>query len=99
MGNVLDKKQLEKAIKMVYATIEGIYDDLDELNGAMYELLENTDIEVSLQMAGITDEEGDIEGDFGYLKDFYMRQLPTVNDLDGVLDVLKLYLKKLNDVQ
>lgn len=93
MGKVIMKAQLVTALEAVVKDINALYSKLDELNGSMHELLEETDVEQSMELAGVTDT--DVESDFGWIREFYQRQLPTAHDLDMVKDTLYDYKNKL----
>lgn len=93
MGKVIMKAQLLTQLEAVVKDINALYGKLDELNGSMHELLEETDIEQSMELAGIVDT--DVESDFGFIREFYQRQLPTSHDLDYIKDTLFDYKNKL----
>lgn len=93
MGKVIMKDALVAKLEAVVKDINALYGKLDELNGSMHELLEETDVEQSMELAGITEQ--DVESDFGWVREFYQRQLPTTHDLDMVKDTLFGYKEQL----
>lgn len=93
MGKVIMKAQLVTQLDAVIKDMNALYSKLDELNGSMHALLEETDIEQSMELAGITEQ--DVEADFGFIREFYQRQLPTAHDLDYLKDTLFDYKNKL----